>query len=374
MDYVRQIEQARGQLAGWTGSNTVSYSSLTKWRRSKKCLKLRRYWQGTQSKPSIHTVFGTCYHRALQENYRQKVSSGVDLPTDDVLDAFDTEWKTQIRYDPPKRKREYPREDVVKVGHRLLKEYMEKIAPHTQPVEVETPHYAMIAGCRFETILDLVTVDGIVVDHKTVLNYGLYLYPEYEQQPTAAAFCLNRQIVFAYHVAVRGYPNAPDPKFRRSFTYTTSVRRLWKHINKWREQAEEDILKMKAQEQDSDCTKCQEFQTCPAARQDYYEYAKDKQARAGQTGVVEEEGRKREERREREERRQKVEEEKAQWLLDEMLEKSKERETEAGKGLTPYEEYLKAVYQALPPRVLCVVERNQQRKLREGNSGRPRPS
>ncbi len=232
--------------------NLVSYSSINLWLECPKLWEYRYIYEVSLQR-STATVFGLCYHKTLQANYQQKLSSNVDLPITDVLDIFKTEWKNQLRISPPRPRSGISQLDAVTVGKKLLQDYMTEIAPSIQPAEVEQRHYSSIAGIAFVVVPDLITTSGVVIDHKTTSNFGRYKDIRYRPQPTAVAFGLDKQIVFHYHVAVKGVrqgrgPFSPliTPEFSRQYVYIAKTYRLRKDISFWLKKAEKAVEGMKS--------------------------------------------------------------------------------------------------------------------------------
>ncbi len=229
----------------------VSYSSVALW------LKCPKLWEYTYVHkvglpPSTSTILGICYHKALQANYQQKIASHEDLPIYDVFEIYSKElthlWKTN----PPRVKRGWFSVNMgileaQELGGFLLGEYMTAVAPSTQPAEVEAKHYSEIAGIKFVVKPDLITTSGIVIDHKTTKTLASYSNAaiRLHLQPSAIAFGLDKQIVFHYHIAVKGTDSA-DEEFRRQYIHVAKTHRLHEDIARWRALAEKAVAGMKS--------------------------------------------------------------------------------------------------------------------------------
>lgn len=247
----------------------VSFSEIELW------LECPKLWESSyvhhiHSQSSIETMLGHCYHRALQANFSQKVTSGKDLPIGEVLEVFVNEWNHYIKVSPPRRGRGMSRQWALKAGKVLLSEYMTTMAPSVQPVEVEQKHYSEVAGVRFVVVPDLITIQGIVIDHKTARTIAKYKNCRYRLQPSAIAYCLGRPIAFHYHVALKGVRwdkfFAPgygtvsvDDQFKERRIYVAKTFRLRDDMDSWYKVAEEAILGMKSGvvlPRFKDCSRC----------------------------------------------------------------------------------------------------------------------
>ena len=118
--------------------------------------------------PNIYMVFGTAVHEALADNYEQKIKSKKDLPFEEVITKFEEVFnkESQNCIIP-----NYANVNTMRMeAENMLSEYMIKVSPNIQPKKVE--YKFEIALTKYPiTILgfiDLITDDGIVIDHKTV--------------------------------------------------------------------------------------------------------------------------------------------------------------------------------------------------------------
>jgi len=124
-----------------------------------------RYVEGLKVPPKSALVVGLAFHKGEEVNFSQKVETGEDLPLDDVLDAYDTEFEQRAE------EVEEWEEDKGKVkdeGYKLLELYHKELAPTVQPllvedwVEEELDSGVVLFGKR-----DVITKDLSVIDLKT---------------------------------------------------------------------------------------------------------------------------------------------------------------------------------------------------------------
>jgi hypothetical protein len=117
------------------------------------------YVAGVKSPPALKAIRGIAVHRAVEVDMVQKLDSGVDLPVDDMLDAYDTSWETEIAEG-------YSGDDkpgtIKDMGYKLVKLYHKTVAPRIQPYAVELPIQFDINGRIWTGQVDL--LEGVVQD------------------------------------------------------------------------------------------------------------------------------------------------------------------------------------------------------------------
>ena len=110
-------------------------------------------------------ALGKAVHAAIAENFAQKIETKEDLELTGVLAIYREAWfveaeRTLFRED----------EDAVaigKCGEGLVAKYIDELAPLVEPLAVEMPVVGEIAGVRVRGIIDLIDVDGVIIDLKT---------------------------------------------------------------------------------------------------------------------------------------------------------------------------------------------------------------
>ena len=110
-------------------------------------------------------AFGLAMHRALEINFRQKLETKEDLETAGMVTVFRDCWWEQIGQ-TVFREDENPRE-LAKLGERLIVRYMDEVAPLVEPAAVEMDVQGVIAGVPVRGRIDLIDVEGRLVDIKT---------------------------------------------------------------------------------------------------------------------------------------------------------------------------------------------------------------
>jgi hypothetical protein len=110
-------------------------------------------------------AFGLAMHRALELNFRQKLETKEDLETGGMVTVFRDCWTEQVGQ-TVFRNDENPRE-LAKLGERLILKYMEEVAPLIEPAAVEMDVQGLIGGVPVRGRIDLLDVQGRLVDFKT---------------------------------------------------------------------------------------------------------------------------------------------------------------------------------------------------------------
>jgi len=73
---------------------------------------------------------------------------------------------------------------LIETGRPLVRKYMADAAPSVQPKAVELPVEGMIAGVRVHGIVDLLDMEGRIVDFKTAARRPAGITPDYSLQLT----------------------------------------------------------------------------------------------------------------------------------------------------------------------------------------------
>lgn len=150
----------------------ISASQMSMFARCQAAWMFRYQWDLVIQPKGVMTR-GSCIHRGIAHNYFQKIESREDLPVDDVLDHYSTNFDEEAHVTAWKAD-----EDKGKVkddGVRTLKHYQEVMALKTQPVDVERRFSMGLSWeqdgqpkhVEFQGILDLATEEGALVDHKS---------------------------------------------------------------------------------------------------------------------------------------------------------------------------------------------------------------
>lgn len=116
-----------------------------------------------------YLIYGTAIHAVLEKNFKQKITTRVDLPTEELV----IYWHEIFDELLAKENKKFNEDNVAwlhKDWEKTVKLYMKDIAPNTQPIATEQK-FEIVSERYWITILwyiDLITEDWFVVDFKTV--------------------------------------------------------------------------------------------------------------------------------------------------------------------------------------------------------------
>jgi len=143
-----------------------------------------RWWfkYGLQipERKSSSLALGLAVHRALEVNFREKVETREDLETTGVVMVFREAWMEQVpetEFAPDESQG-----DLRRVGERLVAKYMDEVAPTIQPAAVELDVHGEIAGVPVRGRVDILDVDGQLIDIKTAARRPSSVAPDYAFQ------------------------------------------------------------------------------------------------------------------------------------------------------------------------------------------------
>lgn len=111
---------------------------------------------------------GITVHRAIEANFRQKIGSQMDLEPGEVKDACAAVW-CELAGETMFTSEEDPGE-LGDLAEACVERYMLDVAPAVQPAAVELPVSGQIAGIEVRGILDILDVDGTLIDIKTAAD------------------------------------------------------------------------------------------------------------------------------------------------------------------------------------------------------------
>jgi hypothetical protein len=115
--------------------------------------------------PTGKMALGKAVHAALTQNFAEKLDTYEDLPTLGVLALFRDSWATE-RDRTEFRDDEHPSE-LAACGEALVMKYMDELAPSIQPAAVEVRVEGQIGGTEVQGWIDLIDVEGQIIDIKT---------------------------------------------------------------------------------------------------------------------------------------------------------------------------------------------------------------
>ena len=125
-------------------------------------------------------ALGSAVHRALEANFREKLTTREDLDTLGVVALFRAAWQEQA--DQTEFRADEDPATLRKVGEQLVARYMDEAAPYIQPAAVEVDVTGQIGGVSVCGKVDLVEENGRVVDVKTASRRPSGISPDYAFQ------------------------------------------------------------------------------------------------------------------------------------------------------------------------------------------------
>jgi CRISPR/Cas system-associated exonuclease Cas4 (RecB family) len=144
-----------------------------------------RYLVGLSEPVTGSLALGKAFHQTLASNFRQKMSSRRDMQAAEIRDVFAEAWAFNSA-DAEFREDEDASE-LAATGEALAAIYVSNAGRSIDPQAVELPVDGEIAGVQVRGIVDVVDVNGRVLDFKTASKRPQRVPPEYGLQLTTYA-------------------------------------------------------------------------------------------------------------------------------------------------------------------------------------------
>jgi putative RecB family exonuclease len=141
-----------------------------------------RYALGLAEPPTGTLALGTAFHSVLAANFRQKIETKQDLPVEELEESLGEAFAIAAE-DAEFREDEEPAA-LIETGRALVRKYMDDGALSIQPNAVELPVEGVIARVRVHGIVDLLDMEGRIIDFKTAARRPVGITPEYSLQLT----------------------------------------------------------------------------------------------------------------------------------------------------------------------------------------------
>jgi hypothetical protein len=125
-------------------------------------------------------ALGLAVHQALEVNFREKIETQEDLETPGVVMVFREAWMEQV----PETvfTSDESQGDLRRLGERLVAKYMDEVAPKVEPAAVELDVQGEIGGVRVRGRVDILDVEGRLIDFKTASRRPSWVSPDYAFQ------------------------------------------------------------------------------------------------------------------------------------------------------------------------------------------------
>lgn len=132
----------------------------------------RRYIEREIIPPRLAMLKGTAVHTGAEFNFRQKIETHEDLPTNDIIDAAVSRYESAIKHDGYQLGGDETELDVGRTKDAvalMAAAHAAEQAPEYQPVEVEKHFRLELPAISHDLVgvIDLVSDKGEVVDFKT---------------------------------------------------------------------------------------------------------------------------------------------------------------------------------------------------------------
>jgi CRISPR/Cas system-associated exonuclease Cas4 (RecB family) len=123
---------------------------------------------------------GLAVHQALEVNFREKIDTQEDLETAGVVIVFREAWMEQV----PETvfTADESQGDLRRLGEKLVAKYMDEVAPTVEPAAVELDVQGEISGVRVRGRVDVLNVEGRLIDFKTASRRPSCVSPDYAFQ------------------------------------------------------------------------------------------------------------------------------------------------------------------------------------------------
>jgi hypothetical protein len=115
--------------------------------------------------PNGNLALGRAVHWALTQNFAQKAETYEDLPLFGVLALFREAWA--LERDQAEFRDDEDPSQLAFAGEALVAKYLDDVAPAVEPAAVELHVEGEIAGVRVQGFIDVLDVDGRIIDIKT---------------------------------------------------------------------------------------------------------------------------------------------------------------------------------------------------------------
>ena len=144
--------------------------------------------------PTGALTMGSAVHAAINANFEQKIETKRDLPPIGVKAVYDEAWQLMVKGEYPARyqggKPSLPTEfrddeepgELKKQGEILALKYLDEACPEIEPQAVEFRVAGTINGVRAHGYIDLLDVQGRVIDLKTAARKPSEISSDYRFQ------------------------------------------------------------------------------------------------------------------------------------------------------------------------------------------------
>lgn len=127
-------------------------------------------------------ALGKAVHAALTQNFEQKVETREDLPGTGVRAMFREAWATES--DQTEFRDDEDPAQLAFCGESLVAKYMDEVAPRIDPAAAEIRVTGEIGGVEVQGWIDVLDVNGHIIEIKTAARKPAAIAPDYKFQLT----------------------------------------------------------------------------------------------------------------------------------------------------------------------------------------------
>lgn len=139
-----------------------------------------KYGLKSPDPPTSNIALGRAVHSALAVNFAQKIETYEDLPALGVVALFRDAWA--IEREQAEFRDDEDSCEIGACGEALVSKYMDNVAPKVTPAAVETRVEGEIAGIKVRGWIDVLDVEGRIIDIKTSSRRPSSIDPDYRFQ------------------------------------------------------------------------------------------------------------------------------------------------------------------------------------------------
>ena len=136
---------------------------------------------GLPDKRTTALALGSALHTAVEANFAQKIDTRADLPAAEVVGVFMEAFTAELDNGVELEKTESVA-DLRECGEVMAKVYMQECAPSIQPAALEVHVSGLIGDVPVQGFIDLLDVDGDIIDLKTAKKKPSEVSPGYRLQ------------------------------------------------------------------------------------------------------------------------------------------------------------------------------------------------
>ena len=143
------------------------------------------YLLGLTEEPTGAPALGKAFHAALATNFSRKLTCGREMEPAEAREAFEQEWivashDAQLRDDEDTA-------ELTATGEALVDAYISEAARNIEPRSVEQPIEGTVANVKVRGVVDVLDINGCVIDFKTAAKRPKGIPAEHRLQLTTYA-------------------------------------------------------------------------------------------------------------------------------------------------------------------------------------------